>query len=407
MAEITKYGVTGTTLSEYKSKLEEKYLEIDPDWDIDPSTPDGLTIAAWSEVLANLDEEVINAYHAADPNAGIGQQLDKIARFSGITRKPATYSTASVLFRGAGLIEIPAGTLVRHRVTGTLWATDTTVVTSSTGSARVSVTCRTPGEQTGNAETLTIIASAVGGITSVINENAASLGTDEEKDSVFRIRRHETVALPGNNQIDTIYSSLMNLDDIKQVKIYENVDDLPDENGILGHSMAVFIDGGLHEDILSVFAINKNPGCGLNRPNNSIPGKIDDVTETPLGQPLKVTYFRPEYFSVYVMINIVSDTLSESDKKTIKEAIVDYSIYGFIDSVKFAKKGFRIGETISAGRLYTPSNSIVGHSYFVESIFIGVSANSVDQITIPSKFYQLGVFSEENIEVNIEPSGQS
>ena len=405
MAEITKDGVTGTTLSEYKQKFEDKYLGIDPGWDIDPATPDGLAIAVWSETLANLDEEVINAYHSSDPNAAIGQQLDKIARFSGITRKPATYSTTTVLFRGSGLIEIPAGTLVRHRITGTLWATDSVVITSTAGSASVSVTCKTAGEQTGNAGTLTIIASAVGGITSVTNENAASPGMDEEKDSVFRIRRHETVALPGNNQIDTLYSSLMALDDVKQVKIYENVEDAPDENGILGHSVAIFIDGGNHADIVSTIATNKNPGCGLNRPNTGIPGKVDDQAETVLGQPVKITYFRPEYFSVYVRVNIVSDTLSDADKKTIKEAIVDYSVYGFVDSVKFAKKGFRIGETISAGRLYTPSNSIVGHSYFVESIYIGASPGNINLITIPSRFYQLGVLDASNIEVNIEPSG--
>lgn len=407
MADITKNGVTGTTLSEYKSQLENAYLEIDPGWDIDPATPDGLAIAAWSEVLANLDEAVINAYHSADPNAAIGQQLDRIARFSGITRKAATYSTALVTFRGEGMIEIPAGTLVRHRVTGTLWATDAAIITSSAGVATVSVTCRVSGLQTGNAGTLTIIASAVGGVTSVTNENSASLGMDEEPDSVFRIRRHETVSLPGNNQIDTIYSALMAQDDVKQVRIYENVNDDPDENGVLGHSMAIFIDGGTHDDIITTIAKNKNPGCGLNYPNTDIPGKVDDETLTALGQPVKITYFRPEYFSVYVKVNIVSDTLSEADKITIKKAVVDYSIYGFIDSVKFSKKGFRIGETIAAGRLYTPANSIVGHQYFVESILIGTRADDVTLITIPSRFYQLGVFDADNIEVNIESSGQS
>lgn len=67
MAEITKDGVTGTTLQEYKDEITEKYLAIDSGWNLSPETPDGMAIAIWAELFANLDEDVINAYHATDP----------------------------------------------------------------------------------------------------------------------------------------------------------------------------------------------------------------------------------------------------------------------------------------------------------------------------------------------------
>lgn len=405
MAEITKNGVTGTTLSEYKEKIESAYLDIDSGWDLDPSTPDGLAIAVWSELMANLDEEVLSAYHSADPNSAIGQQLDRIAMFAGITRQAATYSTASVTFHGENLIEIPVGTLVRHRLTGTLWATDSAVFTSTSGVATVNVTCRIAGAQTGNSGTLNIISSVVGGITSVNNDNAASLGRDEETDYAFRVRRNESVALPGNNQIDTLYSALVNTSDIKQVRIYENQDSEPDGNGILGHSMAIFIDGGDSNSIVSTIASNKNPGCGLNRYNDDIPNKVSIDTFTAINQqPVNITYFRPEYFSVYVVVNIVSETLTQADEINIKQAIVDYSIYGFIETAGFAKKGFRIGETIAAGRLFTPVNNLVGSNNYASSIMIGVNENNINMTTIQTKFFELGVFDVDNIEVNIESS---
>ena len=59
MAEITKDGATGTTLSEYLDVMRQKYLDIDDGWDIDPESPDGLAIAAWCETLANLDEGLL------------------------------------------------------------------------------------------------------------------------------------------------------------------------------------------------------------------------------------------------------------------------------------------------------------------------------------------------------------
>lgn len=401
MASITSSGATGTTLAEYKEQVEEAYLDIDSGWNIDPSTPDGLAIAIWCELLANLDEEVINAYQSADPSSALGVQLDRIAAFAGVTRQAATYSTASVTFTGTALIAIPAGTQVRHRLTGTVWETDSDVATGNDGTATVGVTCTTEGEQNANAGTLTIIATPVGGITSVTNSAAASLGTDEESDDAFRVRRNESVALPGNNQIDNIYSALVNLDGVKQVRIYENVDDDPDENGVLGHSMAIFIDGGEQADIVAAIAANKNPGCGLNRYNDGIPNKTSVDTETAVNaQPVNVTYFTPEYVTIYAKVQIVSDSLSSADDDDIKSAIVDYSVYGFLETTGFAKTGFRIGEDIAAGRLYTPLNKIVGNDDYVASILIGTSASDITHTLLELEFYQLGVFDADNIEIS-------
>ncbi|WP_252318122.1 baseplate J/gp47 family protein [Candidatus Symbiopectobacterium endolongispinus] len=254
MADITKDGAAGQTLNSYLTVMRQRYLDIDDGWNINPESPDGLVIAAWCETLANLDEAIISAYHSADPNAAIGQQLDHIAAFAGITRLDATFSTATVTFTGTPLVEIPAGTLVRNRITNTLWATDTTVATNNSGIAIVNVTCTAVGSQAGNSNNMSIIATPIGGITAVTNVNPASLGRDEESNNAFRVRRYESVAFPGNNQIDNLYAALVNLDGVKQVRIYENPESGPDENGVDGHSMAIFIDGGATADIVATMA---------------------------------------------------------------------------------------------------------------------------------------------------------
>ncbi|WP_460208452.1 baseplate J/gp47 family protein [Klebsiella oxytoca] len=398
MAEITKHGVTGKTLQEYKSEIEAAYLAIDSAWNIDPDTPDGLQIAAWSEQLANLDEEVVNAYHSVDPNAAEGQALNRIAAFSGIRRQPESYSTDTVEFAGDPLIEVPAGTRVRHRITGTLWQTDSVVVTDTNGAATIGVTCTTPGANGANPGTLTIIATPVARIHSVINTTGASLGKAEESNNAFRYRRNQSVALPGNNQIDNIDAALKNLPGVKQVKIYENVDDDPDENGVFGHSMAIFIDGGEHDDIVRAIATHKNPGCGLNR-KNVFPNKISVDTVTPKGQPLNVTYFRPSLVTMYVEVDIKTASLTEEDKEKIADALVDYTLVGFDETTGFAKTGFRIGESIAAGRLYTPVNYFVAEDEYVSDMRIGTSSGSVTQKVIQLKFNQLGVFSRDNVKV--------
>ncbi|MBV6819983.1 baseplate J/gp47 family protein [Rahnella sp. PD12R] len=325
MAEITKYGATGKTLQEYKDELSAKYLDIDRAWNIAPETPDGLAFAAWSEALASIDEEVINAYHSSDPNSAIGQPLDFIAAFAGLHRQPESFSTDTAAFVGEGLIEIPAGTKVRHRITGTLWATDIIVMTNSSGYASVGVTCTTAGAESANPGTLTIIATPVPRILTVTNTAGASLGKAEESDNAFRVRRTESVALPGNNQVDNMKAALGNVTGVKQVLVHENPDSETDEHGAYRHSMEVFIDGGETDDIVLAMATHKNPGFGLNRFNN-YPNKTSIDTFTPKGQPVNITFYRPEYLTIYVQINISTSTLGEDEKDKIREDIVNYTL---------------------------------------------------------------------------------
>lgn len=399
MAEITKHGATGTSLQEYREEVSKKYLAVDPAWNIDPETPDGMAIAIWSALLANLDEGVINAYHSADPNAAQGQQLDRIAAFAGLQRQPESFSTDVAEFEGDALIEIPAGVKVRHRVTGTLWTTDARVITDTRGKASVSVTCTTAGAEGANPGTLTIIATPVARIRAVTNTQGASPGKAEESDNAFRVRRNYSVALPGNNQIDNIKAALDNVTGVKQTLVHENVESETDEHGVYGHSMAIFIDGGETGDIVQAMATHKNPGCGLNR-YNTFPNKISVDTFTPKGQPVNITFFRPEYVSVYVRVDIKTSTLGEDEKQKIREAIVDYTLVGFDETTGFAKQGFRIGEALAAGRLYTPANYFVGADDYVSHIAVGTAAGEVNKSVIPVKFSQLGVFSTENITVN-------
>ncbi|MEN4050138.1 baseplate J/gp47 family protein [Serratia marcescens] len=399
MAEITKYGVTGKTLQEYKDEVSEKYLAIDSAWNIDPESPDGMAIAVWSELLANLDEEVVNSYHSVDPNSAIGQQLDRIAAFAGIQRQPESFSTDVVEFEGDGLIEVPVGTKVRHRVTGTVWATDTAVITDTSGRASVSVTCTSAGAQGANPGTLTIIATPVARIRAVTNTQGASLGKAEESNNAFRVRRTYSVALPGNNQIDNIKAALDNVTGVKQSLVHENVESETDEHGVYGHSMAIFIDGGETSDIVLAMATHKNPGCGLNR-YNTFPNKISVDTFTPKGQPVNITFYRPEYVAIYVQVDIKTSTLGEDEKALIKAAIVDYTLVGFDETTGFAKQGFRIGEALAAGRLYTPTNYFVGGDDYVSNISIGTSESDITKSVIPVTFNQLGVFSVDNIKIN-------
>ncbi|MGJ8515114.1 hypothetical protein R84981_002905 [Carnimonas sp. R-84981] len=398
MAQITEQGVTLTTLPEYKANITTAYQDIDPNWNISPETPDGMLIAAWSEHLANLDEQVSLAYQSVDPDTAVGAQLDRIALVVGIERQRATASSVLLTFKGAEGTQIPAGTEARGSADGYIWRTNTDT-TIENGSASVVAECQTSGAIYAAPNTIKTIYTPIGGIRSVTNEDAASPGTDRESDEAFRARRNIAVANPGNNQLDSMNAAVGNVIGVNNFRIYENQESGTDENGVAGHSLAIFVDGGSDDDVLAAIASRKNPGCGLNR-NSDFPNQITDEVVTSGGNSLPITFFRPQYVTAYVHVRINSGTMTAEEQATIKSEILKYADDGFGQTTGFAKRGFQIGQNVPMGPLYTPVNYVLRGQGYIEALTIGRSDS--DQGSIMNVgFNELAVFDEDTISIEV------
>jgi hypothetical protein len=404
MAAVTSSGVTLTTTQEYLAALQAEYLDIDSGWDLDSSTPDGMALQIWSETLGNLDELVTSVYNTLDPNSAIGLQLDRIGAISNIPRAVATYSTCAAVFKGNVGAAVPAGTTARNSLTDTLWATNGATTIGSGGTASVGVTCTTLGAQTANIGELSAIYGSVPpGVTGVTNTAAASVGDDQEGDPDYRFRRNVAVSTRSSNVIDALYSAVYLVTGVKQVRVYENTRTIADANGLLPKSIMLIVDGGADADILAAFASVKSPGCDDNTDRTDLDAyKVTGLTATPLGNPVTLTFFRPQLITIYEDISITSTTLSDSDKTTIKDATVSYALEGFTQTSGFIKRGFQIGESVTAGRLYTPANYVVAGAGFINSLYIGSSSSAVNLLTIPIAYNQLAVFDDDNIDITYE-----
>ncbi|MHA7915991.1 baseplate J/gp47 family protein [Alloalcanivorax xenomutans] len=402
MAQITDQGVTGTTLAEYLERLREAYLAIDPDWNINPESPDGQKMAIDAELLADLDEQVQMSYLSNDPRSATGDALDRIADYAGIQRQAATPSTATVVFSGVTGTVVPAGTTVRNTSTATLWATDH-AVTLVAGSASVGVTCTTPGAEGASIGALSALGSSVGGITSVTNPAPAILGRDQESDVQFRARRRLSVAKPGDNQVDSIYAQIADVPGVSRLRIYENYESTTDTDGILPHSICIFVQGGADEDIGSAIAAGKNPGCGLNA-TNTFPNKVQLEAMTPRGNPLAVTFYRPEVITAYLEVALSPGT-PEGLIPDIKQSIIDYANATLFSASAegFDNTGFQIGEVVPVGKLYTPVNRVVADQGYVESILIGSGPSDVTHQSLDPGTNGIVVFDAENITVEVSP----
>lgn len=400
MATINDAGAAVKTLQAYLEQVRAAYQDIDEGWNISPESPDGQAIAVWSELLALLDEQLINAYRSVDPSTAIGQQLDRIARISGIERQDGTFSTAQVTFSGTNGTVVPSGTEVRNSETDTIWETDGSVEITG-GEADVGVTCTTVGPEPAAAGDLSVIATPVSGVSSVTNDNAASLGRPVETDALLRVRRNNSVSAPGSNQVDSMFGDVANVDDVKHVRIYENVSGSTDANGLDGHSIAVFVDGGTNQAVAEAIAVNKNPGTGLNA-DNSFANKVQVSVETEEQSPLDVTFYRPEIVTAFLFVEITGSPSSET-VADIKEAIVDYANAELFTASTsgFDKTGFGIGEVVPVGKLYTPVNRVLGTSGYVSDLTIGESSGDVTNQSIDPGFNGLVTFNADNITVSV------
>lgn len=380
MAEITSTGYQLKTQNEWFDEERQLYLDIDPLWNLDPSTPDGLKLAHDAEVWGALDELGQQAYNSKDPNKATGVDLRTICSLTGTKQSPGTPSNVTLALTGTPGTVIIAGKRVESVENGARYTIDSAVTISPSGTATVGATCTVLGATQASIGTITRIVDTVGGWSGVTNPSVATPGTDAETDSQLRIKRALAVGKPGNNQVDSMLGEVLGVDGVRRCHIYENDTGTTDGNGLPGHSLAVLVDGGADGDVGKAIFIKKNPGVTLHQSGTPISVTVTSDTYTTHSQVIK--FGRPTYVDMIVAMQIANDGSLPSDIETqITEAIIDYAAGDFIaDEYGVSVKGFDIGEDVPFSRLYAPIMQVLGaygNSYVQTLTLNGGTSNVV------------------------------
>lgn len=397
MAEITGSGYVLKTQNEWFEEERARYIEIDPKWNLDPSTPDGLKLAVDAEIWANLDELLQWAYNSKDPNKALGIELDVLCALTGIVRAEGTPSTVNLTVSGTAGTIIPAGSHVRSADTGLLWRLDHEVTIGGGGTAAVSATCVDLGATQASAGTITKIVDTVGGWQGVNNSLPATPGTNPETDAELRERRRRSVALSGSNQVDATYAAVAAVAGVRRVKVYENDTASTDSNGLPAHSTAIIVDGGDDDDIAQAIYSKRNPGPVQHQTSGAA---VDVPVVSPVtGNSKTISFSRPAYVDITLVVNVTDDgTLPSGIEGEIEQAVLDYVGGDLLDeSAGFNWRGFDIGESVPVSRLYTPVNKVIGAygSSFVSSMTVNAGSS------VAIDFDELARFTNANITVNV------
>lgn len=402
MAEITFNGYVIKTENSWYTEEQQRYLAIDSNWNLDPSTPDGLKLASDAEIWATLDEMGLQAYNSKDPNKASGVELNTLYYLTtGKTRPLGTPSTVTLTVSGTDGTVIPAGSIVESAANGSKWTTDAAVIING-ASSTITATCTVNGDTQASIGDISIIKSPTGGWQSVTNQAVATPGSNPPTDAELRATRNRAVARVGSNQVDNAISEILVTDGVRRAQGYENdtdSDSVSPENpfGLPKNSMSYIVDGGSNEDVALAIYVKKNPGCKLNPVNTPV---VVPVTSPVTGNQKDITFSRPEYVDIVIVVAIIDDgTLPGDADELITQAILDYVGGDLLDpTCGFNGKGFDIGEDVPISRMYTPINQVIGqygNSYIDTLTLNGASTN----VTIA--FNELSRFTEGNITVGI------
>ena len=229
------------------------------------------------------------------------------------------------------------------------------------------------GDEVGPVEqpvdTIDTISTPVLGWDSVSNPVEAAIGSFIETDSELRERFRNSKFDKSTNVIEALYSAILGIQGVQDLRIYENDTSVTDSNGVLGHSFLTIVDGGLGSAIAQAIWDNKPIGI-LSQGNTTV-----TVLDTQ-GLPHDVNFSRPVPVTVYIEISLtINSQFPPNGEGAIRDALIQY-----ISDLK-------IGDDVVYSRLYTPINSIPGHQ--VNSLNISTSPSPVGMSNLTIDFDEL------------------
>lgn len=403
MAEITDKGYLLLNQNAWFDKEKTLYTDIDADWNLDASTPDGLKLASDAELYADLDEVLQQAYNSKNINSARGNDLDILCELTGTTRSIGTFGDVllTLTTSRAGVI-IPAGSEVKDKVTGTVWAASGDLGPSPvTGTFTGSFTCTTRGNVSANVGDISEIQDVVSGWVSATNLTVPNVGVDKQSDGSLRLEQKLSVAKQSNNQIDSVYAELFNIEGVRKVLVATNASDQIDINGVPARNTYALVDGGVQIDVSRAIFNTKSIGTPW---YHAATVKIsEDVASLKYPTNVqRIEWCRPDYVDMLVEIRINGGAnLPSNTAEKIKESIVEYAQNGVTSQDNaFNEEGFNIGENVALNRLNTPINYVIG-PYGSSSYVSLLRVNGITDSFVNIPFNALSRWNVANIQVVI------
>ena len=358
MAEINNTGIIPKTLESYRSDLVAAFqAAFGADIDTDPQSPQGQYIDQEALAMSQADDALVVASGGTNIYKSFASQLEGIAAIIGIRKRGATGTTVTATLGGTPGFTIPAGSRARSTA-GDFYALDEDADLGVLGSVDAQMTCTETGPIELGAGELTAVVDVVPGWETVTNAATGLTGTDAEKDSEYRQRYFRELFKNALSVLDSIVAQVSAQDGVTDALGVENDTTAPiivDGVTIPAHTVVIVVEGGLDEDIKDAIRLKKTGGTGT------------DGTTTVLDPPNQpISFYRVSDIEAEVSITTTPGPNFPGNGLTLlKERVFNYVNGAFAGSAGeefFETDGMQISEDLDKNRLYTPINSVPGHT---------------------------------------------
>lgn len=385
--EFTKEGLTIQTLNEIKSEVETALKAVyGSDINLDSDTPDGQRVGIYAKHFSDLQEFIAALYTRLDPDLSFGTFFDVILKYCGITRKPGTRSTVSLTIITNQACTLPAGFTVADD-SGQNWITEDEIELVSGTNEDIPFVSENYGAYEASSDTITETVDVVLGVTSFTNPEAATAGLDEESEEDIRIRRNNSLENAAYSIIGSLTAKLWALDNVTDVKVYENdSDEYDSDKALMAHTIWPVIEGGADADIAEIIAKNKTGGTGLK--GDELVDYVESF-ENKNGDTIEIThnmkFDRPTEIPLYIQLTATRTGSTAVDTDLIVSTLVDDADFS-IEEYAHAAKGYSVA--YEAGTNFVLSDfeiSIDGETWTDEYLNPGYGAKFVlssDNITV-------------------------
>lgn len=267
---LTSEGLTTATQSELlellQTNIQQIYSPQGEPIDFSSSSPDGQLTNILATMGAIVRELITQVYNSTDPSKCQGTQQDSKYQLNYLTRNGGTYTIQNVNIVTDRTVTLQGldGSYNDNTATafcvsddnGNLWYLIDTV-TLQQGVTAVPFRAQNMGEVMPVIGTITTPVTIVAGVVNVSNEvGYTSLGTTQESDETFRIRRDRSTAYQGGNGFDNIVSQLLALEGVIDVNGENNNTNKVSEQGTPANSIWVIVNGGSNQDIADIIYNN-------------------------------------------------------------------------------------------------------------------------------------------------------
>lgn len=316
---VTASGFVRKTLPEIRDDIRARLrAEFGDSFPLDAASVGGQVEGVFSAAVDELWELAQATYSARDPDAATLAQQDQVGALTGTLREPAKRSTVTWLATGTPGSTIAIGKVVKTAAGDRFQVTTATAVGAG-GTVSVEMESVEYGPVPALAGTLTVIETPMSGVASGANPLDAVLGSAEEGDAAYRVRREAELRAAGAAAVDPIAARVLRVADVVAARVFNNRTDTADGDGLPPHSVEVLVSGGDDEEVRASIFAAVAAGTQTHGTNT---GTVTDAA----GGLHTIKFSRPDELDVWIKVTLEYDaTLYPADgDDQVAQSIADW-----------------------------------------------------------------------------------